>query len=67
MFLDPREWPPVVLLTSHLPKPGSSGDTMLKIALARGVYMDVVELYRPETNPDLKLRLLAVGGRILAQ
>ena len=57
----------MVLLTSHLPKPGSSGDTMLKIALARGVYMDVVELYRPETNPDLKLRLLAVGGHILAQ
>ena len=38
---------------------------MLQIALETGALLDVVELYRPESRPDLQLRLLAVGGVIL--
>jgi hypothetical protein len=56
---------PAMGSASHCPEPGSGGATMLQIALENGALLDVVELYRPETRPDLQLPLLAVGGCIL--
>lgn len=55
---DVFDWPPFVLLTSHLPKPDSAGGRMLEQAQKAGVFHDVIRLYEPA---DMR-RLAAFGG-----
>jgi len=51
---------PLVLLTSHLPKPSSEGDTALRAA-GRDTVFDVVELLQPAARE--RLGEYAAGGR----
>ena len=47
-------WPPVILLTSHLPRPGSRGETMLRLALKVGALRAVVNVYEPGAEERLR-------------
>ena len=51
----PDEYPPVIILTSHLPVAGSSGDRMLEAAAAAGAVAGVFNI----NDPDDVARLLA--------
>lgn len=53
------EWPPMILLTSHLPEPGSRGATMMDVALRLGALLAVVDVYAG--GADAQLRSLAYG------
>ena len=52
----PDEYPPVIILTSHLPVAGSSGDRMLAAAAAAGAVAGVFNI----NDPDDVDRLLAL-------
>ena len=55
-----ESFPPVLLLTTHLPLAASSGDRMIKLAVSAGALADVVCVNNPE---DMKrLKLLATQG-----
>lgn len=47
-------FPPVLILTTHLPSPASSGAQMLKVALASGALLDVICVNDPEDMKRLK-------------
>lgn len=50
VYLADQPYPAVVILTSHLPDPGSSGARMLNVATSSGALLDVICLNHP---PDM--------------
>ena len=50
----PDDYPPMIILTSHLPKPGSAGAKMLQAARAAGAIADVININDPEDVARLR-------------
>lgn len=46
-WVDDGDWPPFLLLTSHLPSPGSRGDRMLQVALSCGALLRAINVNDP--------------------
>lgn len=47
VYVAPGDYPRMVVLTSHLPKPSSRGAAMLRVALESGALLDVINVNDP--------------------
>lgn len=54
LHVAPGRYPPTVILTSHLPKAGSRGAAMLRVALESGALRDVINVNDPSSVPRLR-------------
>lgn len=59
-WVDEGDWPPFILLTSHMPKVGSRGDQMMQVALGVGALLRVININDPDDIA--RLQLLAKEG-----
>lgn len=50
----PGDYPPIIVLTTHLPPAGSSGDRMLRVARESGVVSDVICVNDPSNMARLQ-------------